>query len=357
MKNYKVLGMMSGTSLDGLDLAYCHISSSDKGWEYEIKASKNISYTAAWRSRLIDSIQLPATGLLKLHHEYGTWLGRMAAEFAREQQLDIDFIASHGHTSHHQPQSGFTFQLGYGQNVAHASRLRTIADFRSYDVVLGGQGAPLVPIGDRVFFGNYDFCLNLGGISNISFEKNGHRVAYDIGLANMILNHIAGTVGLDYDKDGALARKGKLQKELLQALNNLPYYSLPMPKSTGYEWFLEEVVPLIDSDQYSVEDLLHTSVHHICEQVALSVENHRKSGENSILVTGGGAFNPFLVEVLREKLSEIGEVVIPDRTLVEYKEALVFALMGVMRLEGKNNVLSSVTGAEKDSSSGLIFEP
>ncbi|TDQ29350.1 anhydro-N-acetylmuramic acid kinase [Zeaxanthinibacter enoshimensis] len=357
MTQYKVLGMMSGTSLDGLDLAYCHISREENGWQHQIKAHKSIPYTAEWRQRLKDSIQLPATELLRLHHEYGSWLGKRAREFASENGLEIDLIASHGHTSHHQPQAGYTFQLGYGQNVAHASGLRTVADFRSQDVVLGGQGAPLVPIGDRVFFGDYEFCLNLGGISNISFEKNGKRVAYDIGLANMVLNHIVGKIGMDYDKDGALARKGVLQKDLLTALNNLPYYSQPMPKSTGYEWFLEEVVPLIENNDYPVEDLLHTSVHHICQQVAIAIQQHAEKTSSRVLVTGGGAFNPFLTETLKEMLADLAEVVIPDRTLVEFKEALVFALMGAMRCEGEKNVLCSVTGAQKDSSSGVIYEP
>ncbi|HUH45862.1 MAG TPA: anhydro-N-acetylmuramic acid kinase, partial [Arenibacter sp.] len=207
MKIYKVIGLMSGTSLDGLDLAYCHIWKTPTGWDFDLKKNHSIYYSAALRTKLKNAISLPAIELLQFHNTYGTWLGERTREFIETNRLDVHFIGSHGHTIHHRPQEGLTFQLGSGQHLANACGIKVICDFRSNDVALGGQGAPLVPIGDRLFFGAYDFCLNLGGISNISFERQGQRLAYDIGLANMILNHIAQKIQLDYDKDGNLARK------------------------------------------------------------------------------------------------------------------------------------------------------
>lgn len=357
MKIYKILGLMSGTSLDGLDLAYCHIWNTGEKWEFEIKETKSVSYTPEMRSKLKDSIFLPADELLRLHNAYGTWLGEQAKIFIEENKLEVDCLASHGHTTHHQPENGLTFQIGSGQHLANATGLKVVCDFRTNDVALGGQGAPLVPIGDSLFFGEYDFCLNLGGISNVSFEKDGKRVAYDIGLANMILNHITRKNGLDYDKGGQLARTGSVNAEMLKKLNALEYYQLPFPKSIGYEWFVEKVIPIVDSTQDSMENLLCTGIHHICEQVAIQIRSNTGKSANSLFVTGGGALNDFLIETLQNKLGSQIKVAVLPKQLTEFKEALVFALMGVLRLVQKTNILSSVTGAGRDSSSGVVFLP
>lgn len=357
MMVYKVLGLMSGTSLDGLDLAYCHLCKSGGKWEYEIKASGNIAYDVHMQNRLKGSIYLAADELLSFHNEYGTWLGSRAAEMIREQHLVVDLIASHGHTTHHQPQNGLTFQIGSGQHLANASGIKTVCDFRTNDVALGGQGAPLVPIGDHLLFRNFNFCLNLGGISNVSFEQNDKRIAYDIGLANMILNHITQKVGIAYDEGGKLAAGGRLNENMLHRLNSLDYYQLPIPKSTGYEWFVSEVVPVVDSTQDDTANLLHTAVHHICEQVSHQVKRNTKAAGNTLLVTGGGALNTFLTATLQEKLGNTVQLVIPPADLIEFKEALVFALMGVLRINEEINVFQSVTGASKDSSSGVVYLP
>ena len=237
---------MSGTSLDGLDLCYCHITKNSDQWSFEILQTKSVSYTLEMQSELKDSIYLKADELLQLHNTYGTWLGKEAKTFIDHHKLEIDHIASHGHTTHHQPKNGLTFQIGSGQHIANESGYTVVCDFRSNDVALGGQGAPLVPIGDQLFFGAYDFCLNLGGISNISLEQKGKRIAYDIGLANMILNYITRKIGLDFDKGGEMARRGTINTQMLKKLNSLTYYLLPHPKSIGYEWFVEEVVPIVD---------------------------------------------------------------------------------------------------------------
>lgn len=354
---YRILGLMSGTSLDGLDLAYCHINPADGCWEYQIMAGKSIPYNPEMRNRLKNAIFLNGEELLLLHNEYGHWLGEQAKTFIDAQALEVDFISSHGHTSHHRPEKGLTFQLGSGQHLATASGFKTVCDFRTLDVDLGGQGAPLVPIGDRLFFGQYNFCLNLGGISNISFEFAGKRIAYDIGLANMLLNHLCRDTEKGFDEGGNLAESGQLLPDLFEQLNALEYYRLPYPKSTGYEWFLREVVPLTDKAEGRLEDLLHTGVHHICEQIAIQLGRFKSGSGQTLLVTGGGALNGYLMAVLKIRLGDSFNVMIPGPALIEFKEALVFALMGALRLEEKVNVLSSVTGAVRDSSSGVVYLP
>ncbi|MEQ8418760.1 MAG: anhydro-N-acetylmuramic acid kinase [Arenibacter algicola] len=357
MKTYKIIGLMSGTSLDGLDLAYCHIWETPTGWDFEIKQTQSISYSEEMQTKLKNSIYLPADQLLQFHNSYGSWLGLQAKDFIEAHTLEVDFIASHGHTTHHQPQNGLTFQIGSGQHLANESATKVICDFRTNDVALGGQGAPLVPIGDQLFFGEYDYCLNLGGISNISFEQDGKRLAYDIGLANMILNHITKKIDLEYDIGGTLAKTGHINQGMLDQLNDLQFYKLPFPKSIGFEWFVEKVVPIVEATKDSIENLLHTAVHHICEQIAIQVKGHGNKTNKSLFVTGGGALNTFLMDCLQEKLGEETKVVAPSRTLIEFKEALVFALMGVLREEQKINCLSSVTGAKRDSYGGVIYLP
>ena len=348
---------MSGTSLDALDLAYCHIWKRLTRWEFKIERTRSIPYDKKRRERLKKAIALPADQLLYLHNDYGTWLGEQAKRFKEDEDLEVDFVSSHGHTIHHQPEKGLTFQIGSGQHLANSCGIKTICDYRTNDVALGGQGAPLVPIGDHFLFGTYDFCINLGGICNVSFIMDGNRIAFDIGVANMLLNYITSKDGLEYDKGGELARNGNTIPELLSALNNIDYYSKPFPKSTGYEWFTMEVAPLVDEAEAPMASLLHTAVHHICEQIAKAIKNLPGSGEKSILVTGGGAFNTFLLEVLQKKLGKKFVIDISSDELIEFKEALVFAFMGVLRQEQEINVLHSVTGASRDSSSGVVYLP
>lgn len=357
MKTYKVIGLMSGTSLDGLDLAYCHLWKTNGNWNFSIKDAKTIAYSDKFRVKLKNAIHLPEEEHGKLHVEYGKYLGLRAKQFMEENNLEVDFIASHGHTSHHRPDQGITFQLGEGQILSNTSGKTVVCDFRTKDVSLHGQGAPLVPIGDHLLFTKYDFCLNLGGISNVSFNGDGSRIAYDIGLANMPLNFITERLGIAYDNGGKRASTGTLNQNLLDELNQLPYYKLPYPKSTGYEFFYNQVVPLIENSEASDNDLLHTIIHHNCEQIAKRLLEHRSNKNSTVLVTGGGALNHYFIRVLKEKLGSHFELLIPDKMIIDFKEALVFALMGVLRLEGKINVLSSVTGAEKDSSSGRLFNP
>lgn len=357
MDSYKVLGLMSGTSLDGLDMAYCHFWKKEGAWDFEIRQCTAVNYDKSLFLQLKNAIHLSEAEHQQLHCAYGSWLGKQAKRFIKKHQLEIDFISSHGHTSHHRPEEGITFQLGDGQALANASGENVICDFRTYDVSLGGQGAPLVPIGDHLLLSEYQFCLNLGGISNISFQKEGKRVAYDIGMANMPLNYLTEKINLKYDKGGVLAHSGELIPLLYNHLNALAYYKLPYPKSTGYEWFSSKVKPLLEQTEAQTKDLLHTIICHNCEQIAKAIEKEQPISQSRVLVTGGGALNDFFIETLQEKLGTICKVVIPPKKFIEYKEAMVFAFMGVLRHLGGTNVYASVTGARKDSSSGAIFGP
>ncbi|HKK74023.1 MAG TPA: anhydro-N-acetylmuramic acid kinase, partial [Saprospiraceae bacterium] len=271
MDKYKIIGLMSGTSLDGLDLAYCHFTKVRDRWQYKLVAQKSIAYSLAQSQKLKNSVQLAADDLLHLDILFGQWLGQQIALFVEEQHLEPDYVASHGHTVFHQPERRLTYQMGNGQELANVSGLPVICDFRSKDVLLGGQGAPLVPVGDQELFSEYTFCLNLGGIANMSFALHGQRIAYDVCPANMLLNEGAGQLNLPYDKGGRIARDGKMDHATLAKLNALPYYQKEFPKSLGYEWFVAEMLPIIEKSQLDPADLLRTGVEHIAQRIAHDV--------------------------------------------------------------------------------------
>ena len=347
---------MSGTSLDGLDIAYCSFEKKLGQWHFDLLQSEFVAYTDEFRARLKQSVNLSAIDLLVLNNQYGEWLGQRAKSFVDRYQLEVDFIASHGHTVFHQIDKQLTYQIGNGQVLANASGQKVICDFRALDVSLGGQGAPLVPIGDKLLFADYDFCLNLGGISNVSFDYQGERIAFDIAPVNMLLSYALRATGLPYDDGGRIAKEGTLNEGLFDALNALQYYKLPFPKSLGYEWFVEEVVPILNQFELPFADLLCTGVHHIAFQIASSLGHYTHPGAK-MLVTGGGVKNHFLIEILRSYLKDEIEVVIPSSEIIDFKEAIVFAFMGVLRDRGEINSLKSVTGAVKDGSGGVVFYP
>ncbi len=347
---------MSGTSLDGLDVAYCHFENKNGSWTFSIEKTESINYTSVFKNQLKNTVHLETSKLLAFHNEYGNWLGEQVKDFVYKNKIKVDFVSSHGHTVFHQPEIGLTYQIGSGQHLANTSGQKVICDFRTNDVALGGQGAPLVPIGDQLLFNTNDFCLNLGGISNISYDHNGKRIAYDISPANMLLNYICKTIDLEYDEGGKIARQGQINIELLNQLNSLGYYKQSYPKSLGYEWFTKKVIPIINSTSDSVENLLHTSAHHIAIQIANSIKKTKKDN-STVLITGGGAKNDFLIETLQQKLKGLSTVIIPSTDIIDFKEAMIFAFMGVLREQNEINCLTSVTGAKKDSSSGVIYYP
>ena len=348
-KQLHFLGIMSGTSLDGLDLAVCSFDNNN-GYSYTIHAATSIPYSSGWKERLSEASQLSGLELIQLNTEFGVLIGTMVKDFIRIEKLQTDYICSHGHTVFHQPQNGISYQIGSGAAISCVSGIPCISDFRSTDVGLGGQGAPLVPIGDELLFSDYHYCLNLGGIANISYQSNEQRIAFDICPANMVLNYLAGLAGFEYDKNGEMAESGKLLPELLDLLNKLSYYQLPPPKSLGREWVEGSIIPLLDSFRYSIPDLMNTVVQHI----VLNISACTSRNEN-MLVTGGGAHNTYLINELSK--SSNANICIPDDSLIDFKEALIFAFLGYLRLERKTNTLKSVTGAIRDSCGGAIYHP
>ncbi|WP_299115344.1 anhydro-N-acetylmuramic acid kinase [uncultured Winogradskyella sp.] len=351
INNYCVVSVMSGTSLDGIDILYSKFSFDGK-WNFKIIDFETISYSLEWKQKLKTLTQFSKTELNQIDSKYSEYLANQVLDFINSNSIEnIDFIASHGHTALHNPGQGYTYQIGNRQIFADILKQKVICDFRVQDVGLGGQGAPLVPIGDKLLFGNYDFCINLGGFANISFEKNKRRIAFDICPVNIVLNHYVNHLGFDYDDKGKIAQSGTINFSLLEQMNDLSFYKQSAPKSLGLEWVKETVFPLIDSFNLETKDTLKTIVEHI----AVQITKHIDIKQTEILITGGGAYNSFLIERI-EALSK-SKIIIPDNEIVEYKEALIFGLLGVLKDRNEVNCLKSVTGAKKDHSSGKIFNP
>ena len=348
-KNIKVIGAMSGTSLDGLDIAAVEFEYKNNKWSFDLISATTVSYSEKWLEKLKNAPAISGEKLTELNSEYGKFTGKRINEFIKKTGFKPDLIASHGHTIFHQPEKHFTLQIGNGAEIAAATKTTTVADFRVGDVALGGQGAPLVPVGDKLLFSDFEYCLNLGGFANISYEKDSRRVAFDISPANFPLNFYAEKQGLSFDKNGEIGKHGKLNNELLSELNTLDFYSQNPPKSLGREWMEEIFFPILNKYDISDSDKMRTLYEHIAMQIANTTTSSGK-----MLVTGGGAFNTFLIK--RIKYHSTLEVVIPESKIVDYKEALIFAFLGVLRIQNKTNCYSTVTGAIKDSSVGIIFK-
>ena len=355
MKETTAIGLMSGSSLDGLDVALVRFIEENEKYRFQILEAETLPYPEEWKTKLSEAFHKQPEDLDELDKEYGRYLGEQVKAFAEKHHATPDFVASHGHTIFHRPEEHYTLQIGNGEELAKACGFTVINDFRTEDVSKGGQGAPLVPIGDKLLFGDYEFCLNIGGIANISYDENDLRIAYDLCIANQALNYLAQMKGLDYDRDGELARNGNVDHALLKKLNNSPFFLQLPPKSMGREYFEMYQKELLDCEtrdgRLSIPDMLATFTEHIALQIALAVSWLPKG---KILVTGGGARNKFLMGRLQARTKH--EVVIPDTITIDYKEALVFAFLGLLRMEGKTNVLASVTGAESDSCSGRVWK-
>ncbi len=339
---------MSGTSLDGVDIVYVKFEYLDK-WEFTILKAETIPYSKEWLKSLSEAFHYNQSDLDSLDNKYADYLANIINKFIKNNNIaTVDFIASHGHTIHHKPEENYTLQIGDGNIIATKTKIKTVYDFRTQDVALGGQGAPLVPIGDDLLFSNYKYCLNLGGFANISFKKGNDRIAYDICAVNTVLNHFAKKRGFDYDDSGNMAKKGTLNTPLYKDLNNLPYYTLNHPKSLGVEYLNDIILPLINIYKtIKIEDILHTFTEHAAYQIAKNTYN-----KGSLFITGGGAFNTYLIQ--RIKHHTTCDIIIPKKEIVDFKEALIFAFLGLLRLKNKTNCLRSVTGASKNHSSGII---
>lgn len=371
MKEYRVIGLMSGSSLDGLDIAYCRFSVSENQWNFEILKADTIPFSDEW---VQDLKYLPVTNaknFWQTHAALGAYFGKLVKKFIAENHLQgkVDFVASHGHTIFHFPDKKFTTQIGDGAALAVHCGLPVVCDFRTADIALGGQGTPIVPIGDKLLFADYQLCLNIGGIANISCktifsdcpteEKQNQIVAFDICPANQVLNLFASKLGMPYDVDGNTAKGGKLHKALLEKLNAISFYHQPYPKSLDNSFTREAILPCFEEFDIAVEDKLRTYTEHIAIQIAAHIqlivqkENITINRSTKLLLTGGGAFNKFLTERIKH-LSGV-EVIVPSAEIVQFKEALVIALMGVLRMRNEVNVLASVTGAARNSIGGAVY--
>ncbi|CAA7195829.1 anhydro-N-acetylmuramic acid kinase [Chryseobacterium potabilaquae] len=341
------IGLMSGTSLDGLDICLAKFQRKDQ-WSFQIIKAETISYPKEWEDKLKNAIYANTEQLLELNSEYGFYLGKLVDNFIHQYDIkDISLISSHGHTIFHQPHKKFTLQIGDGRAIKIATNLPTIYDFRTQDVLMGGNGAPLVPIGDELLFSEYDACLNLGGFSNISLKVNNERIAFDIVPVNIVLNKLAQKFNKDFDKNGDLAKEGKINNELLHTLNSLDFYNKSHPKSLGVEWCHKNIFPLFNS--FATLDILATFTEHIAQQISNVINQYTLK---NILFTGGGTYNQYLIEKIKSKTT--GEIVIPESQIIDYKEALIFAFMGILRFNQEINVLASATGSARDHSSGII---
>lgn len=344
---------MSGTSLDGLDIASCSFVRKENGWQYVIDVASTIRYSASLKKKLSLAHTQSGEQLMNLHHDYGKYLGEQVAKFIETHSLrNIDFIASHGHTIFHQPGKGFTFQLGDGHALHAASNLPVIFDFRSLDVAKGGQGAPLVPMGDQLLFHTHDVCLNLGGIANLSREVNGKRIAFDICFVNLGLNYLTQKINKEFDKDGALASQGEINRKLLTSLSKRYDRFRTKRPSLGREDFEKFFQPLLDNNRIDLKDRLRTFTESIALEIAAAIG---KTKTQSILLTGGGALNSFLLYRLVECCGDENMLVVPDEEVVKFKEALVFAFLGVLRFRNEINTLKSVTHAISNSSGGVMI--
>lgn len=348
----RAIGLMSGSSLDGVDLAYCHFNETNGKWTYEIEVAHCYEFDETIKARLINATLLSGKDLWKLHADLGTYFGELIVRFQKDflAEKKVDFIASHGHTVFHFPDENFTTQIGDASHISAVTNLPVVADFRSKDVALGGNGAPIVPIGEKYLFSDYSLFLNIGGIANVSIHQEDKIIAFDICAVNQVLNFLAQQKGKAFDENGDFARNGTINVDLLNELNALAYYQKAFPKSLDNSFSKEFVFPILQRYEISVEDKLCTYCEHIAVQLNNSLKGVKKT---SILVSGGGAFNQFLL--LRMEAVCGFTVVVPDAQAVAFKEALIIAFMGVLRVRGEVNVLKSVTGANRDSVSGGIF--
>jgi anhydro-N-acetylmuramic acid kinase len=348
-----VIGLMSGTSLDGLDICYAEFSKDLNGYQYRNLIAKTLPYQDEFKSRLKDAFFLNQQELQDLSKFYGQFLGKEVKRFIEANQLNgkAELIASHGHTIFHQPEKKITVQIGCGNEIYKATQIKTITNFRITDVLLGGQGAPLVPVGDHYLFSDYEACLNLGGISNISFISEGERIAFDISPCNLPINYLAKKyLNLDFDHSGQLASRGNVIPELSEKLNDLPFYKAAPPKSLGLEWLIQEFYPILEAaKEHNSADLIRTVTDHIAFQINQVLEKFKIK---NVLVTGGGAYNTHLINQLQNGPSKI---ILPPSEIIEFKEALIFGFLGYLNFNDSINTFKSVTGALKDSTGGERF--
>jgi anhydro-N-acetylmuramic acid kinase len=354
-KKFSAIGMMSGTSLDGMDLVFCEFESYDNEYSFQLILGETIPYAPDWQLKLSTATSLNGSDLMALHHAYGKLTGENINRFLKRNNIpqEVNFIAMHGHTVFHEPKAGYTFQLGDANDVAALTQTKVVADFRGLDMALGGRGAPLVPVGDLFLFPEYTYCLNLGGIANISIQQEGgDMIGFDICGCNILLDRLANVEGMPFDEYGYMAGKGNVIRSLLRELVNCRMETFLNKQSLSKEMILENEWEILKNSGASTEDKLAT----VCEYIVAMIKNSIPSkSQKRMLITGGGAFNKTLINRLNNTIEV--EIVLPSKHLIQFREALIFAFLGLRRLENKYNCLSSVTGAKRNSAGGCIYLP
>ena len=340
---------MSGTSLDGVDMAIVDFYIKKNKWKFKLLEFKTIKYSIDFKNQLSVAHNFDINQIKKLDSEYTFILSGMINSFLEKLKINIDFVSSHGHTVLHQPQKGVTIQIGNNIKLSNLISKKVVCDFRTQDVLFGGQGAPLVPVGDYHLFSEFDYTLNLGGFANITNLTNQFPRAHDICAVNTVLNKLSNELNFDYDSEGKIAKSGNLIKDLKYELDNIKFYKVKPPKSLGVEWVNKVVYPVLNKYKSSkLEDILHTYSIHISEVLSKELPEGKK-----ILLSGGGSFNNFLIEKIVEKSKSI--IIIPSKEIINFKEAIIFAFIGVLRIRNETNCFKSVTGACKDHCSGTIY--
>lgn len=366
IQKYQVLGLMSGSSLDGLDIAYCSFQLSDSKHfaiqNWKIEHAETLAYTKEWQVKLAQLIHADARTFAQTHTHFSRYSAELVNQFLAKHSIKPDFIAAHGHTIFHFPEEHFTSQIGEGAALAALTGYPVICDFRTFDVALGGQGAPIASIADKYLLADYDFCLNLGGIANVTSNANGKYIAFDITGANQVLNELVAEIGLEYDDNGDLAKQGKIIASILEHSNQLPFLAAPYPKTLDNQWVKKELIPFFKNTDFALNDRLRTSCEHTAQQTAISIQQiieQEKLSKSSyrLIATGGGGYNRFFIQLLQSKIQHLNiQIEIPDEKIVGFKEAAMIALMGVMRINNVPNCMSSVTGAIHDTINGAIYQ-
>ncbi|MEM7105084.1 MAG: anhydro-N-acetylmuramic acid kinase [Bacteroidota bacterium] len=361
-KSYLVLGLMSGSSLDGLDIAFAKFDFYKKDISWELLKAETLSFSSSWKSILQELPGYDSKALLRVNSDFGHYSAELVNTFLEKHNVSPDFIAAHGHTVFHFPEDGFTTQIGDGAALAVGTGLPVICDFRTHDIALGGQGAPLAPVADSILFPGFDFYLNLGGIANITFIDKGEVTAFDICPANQVLNHLSEEVGLEFDARGGIAREGKNIPALRKKIDGIPYFSKPYPKTLDNNWIREQVFPIFDTQKGKTKDKLNTACWHIAEEISKAITELMKEKNSEalrkVLITGGGAFNDYLIECIKSSCQQMRstEIILPSPDIIAFKEALLMALLGALRIENRPNSISSATGAQFDSIGGAIYQ-
>ena len=339
---------MSGTSLDGLDMALCNFKYLNQKWNFELIATHFIEYSNDWKEKLTN-LFYNNKNINKIELQYSQFVSKSINNFIKKYNLEVDYISSHGHTIFHNPEKGITKQIGRGDIIFKKTNIPVAYNFREQDVKLGGQGAPLVPYGDVLLFSNYESCLNLGGFSNISFKKKNKVIAFDICPLNIVLNYLAEKKGFSFDKEGDLASKGKINLDLLRNLNSISYYKKSPPKSLGKEWLEKLFLSELNNYNLNTNDLLSTCVEHFSFQIS---NTFYRFNIKNCFVSGGGVFNKFLMSQIINKTKT--KLIVPPKKIVMFKEAIIFAFLGLLRFRDEVNCLSEITGSSVDHSSGDI---